>query len=607
MPGDYNPADCVDDCALNECGYDCLGDTCGSCESASLCIDGRCIQTGEVAVTLRWNTAHNLDLVVTNPLGEFLSKANEWTTEGGVLGAQSHALCMLTETPGIEHVYWPLGSALPGSYSVSIIVEDGCEAADNGEFEIEIISKGSSASHVLPIPESNSQDQKSAVHITSFIVSPEPCVPSCTPGACGTDGCGGSCGSCDTIRYCAPHLALDPICLPEPEEVDSGDDCTLDECGLEQCIDDPVCADTSEEDAPTLQCTIDDCHDLKCVNSPVCKAESVQSIGEVCDNGMDDDLDQAIDCNDSDCAKDAACVSGTAKIEQCGNGIDDDDNGLVDCADKHCANATPCTTQSCSTYYGCLAEQGCTCALGADCPEPGTDAFSQCQLVCYKDTPCEASCEDALPGAFQKNLVSYKTCAEDECSLSETLDEYYECMTANCTPETAECFYTGASDCADFYFFCAPECGLDEECMDFCADELSPTGYKDAVTWDSCRLELCDLDADGTLDSEACYYTGSFFGCSAAAGTCMPDQSLQGMGNCVSVAQCVAACDTLSNAACVTSCLELVGESDTPEIEALFQCGISYCGSGESALTPSCLWNAFTNVCIPEWSTCQGS
>ena len=40
-----------------------------------------------------------------------------------------------------------------------------------------------------------------------------------------------------------------------------------------------------------------------------------------CTNGLDDDLDGWVDCDDYDCGIDAACV-GTVEI--CTNGVDDD-------------------------------------------------------------------------------------------------------------------------------------------------------------------------------------------------------------------------------------------------------------------------------------------
>ena len=544
-------------------------------------MDGRCIPSGEVQVTLYWNTPHDLDLIVTNPLGESISlhQTQEAANCGGIFGAESHGLCESTERPGIERVFWPADSAMPGDYSVSVILEDACGGVDEGEFEIEIISKAAVSHHSLPIPKSSNEEALKAFHITSFIVPEASCIPWCAKGSCGPDGCGGSCGACDALGYCAPVLSDEPICLPRSPENRDLNHCTADDCTDPLCSDEPVCEETSTP------------HD------------------EVCNNTLDDDGDGVIDCNDADCSTHAGCLSRSQKdlSENCSNGIDDNGDGFVDCEDSHCLEASACTPLSCSTYFGCLAEKGCACAVGDDCPEPGTQEFTQCQQLCLQNKGCNEQCKEALGPTFLPKLDDYMECASTTCGLTETLDEYYECMTLNCTPQTAQCFYVGTSDCAEFHFECAPTCGQDEACTEACVDNLSPEGYTDAVQWDMCRSFLCDLDKDGSIDSEACHYTGSFFGCSQSAGSCIPEDTFLAEGQCVSVAQCVTACDSLGNGACVTNCLSLMDTSSLSSVEALFQCGISYCGSGESALTPSCLWNAFTNVCIPEWSTCQGS
>ncbi|MEM1347801.1 MAG: hypothetical protein AAGI01_04530, partial [Myxococcota bacterium] len=49
---------------------------------------------------------------------------------------------------------------------------------------------------------------------------------------------------------------------------------------------------------------------------------------ENCINGVDDDGDGQVDCNDTDCAAYPACLQ---RGEHCFNGIDDDADGSFDC------------------------------------------------------------------------------------------------------------------------------------------------------------------------------------------------------------------------------------------------------------------------------------
>ncbi|PKN45297.1 MAG: hypothetical protein CVU59_09470 [Deltaproteobacteria bacterium HGW-Deltaproteobacteria-17] len=58
-----------------------------------------------------------------------------------------------------------------------------------------------------------------------------------------------------------------------------------------------------------------------------------------CTDGVDNDLDTKIDCNDSDCFG----VVGACETElNCGDGQDNDNDGDVDCADIDCAAASAC-------------------------------------------------------------------------------------------------------------------------------------------------------------------------------------------------------------------------------------------------------------------------
>lgn len=51
---------------------------------------------------------------------------------------------------------------------------------------------------------------------------------------------------------------------------------------------------------------------------------------EDCGNGVDDDGDGRVDCEDADCATARVCQEG------CDDGFDDDGDGLVDCDDDDC-------------------------------------------------------------------------------------------------------------------------------------------------------------------------------------------------------------------------------------------------------------------------------
>jgi hypothetical protein len=82
----------------------------------------------------------------------------------------------------------------------------------------------------------------------------------------------------------------------------------------------------------------DDGDQLIDCDDPDCATSVLCTITELCGNDLDDDGDQLIDCDDPDCASAVACQP----VEVCGNGRDDDLDGAVDCDDPDCAFATIC-------------------------------------------------------------------------------------------------------------------------------------------------------------------------------------------------------------------------------------------------------------------------
>ena len=76
-----------------------------------------------------------------------------------------------------------------------------------------------------------------------------------------------------------------------------------------------------------------DCDDSECSNALVCDTTSEP---EICDDGIDNDGDNKVDCADKkDCGKDPFCSRGGGKDpEICWDGIDNDNDGKTDCADK---------------------------------------------------------------------------------------------------------------------------------------------------------------------------------------------------------------------------------------------------------------------------------
>ncbi|MDJ0806605.1 MAG: hypothetical protein QNJ78_07190 [Gammaproteobacteria bacterium] len=69
-------------------------------------------------------------------------------------------------------------------------------------------------------------------------------------------------------------------------------------------------------------------------------------VPEICDDGIDNDGDDLIDCDDStDCNSDPVCDQPPPiEPEICDDGIDNDADGLTDCSDKDCRRDPACKT-----------------------------------------------------------------------------------------------------------------------------------------------------------------------------------------------------------------------------------------------------------------------
>jgi hypothetical protein len=98
-----------------------------------------------------------------------------------------------------------------------------------------------------------------------------------------------------------------------------------------------------------------DCADPGCFGNRACIVAGV----EICNNGIDDDDDKLIDCADPDCVGSRACriIMGP---ETCDNGVDDNGDGLTDCADPQCVAFPACLTVACrfDVDFGTLPPHG---------------------------------------------------------------------------------------------------------------------------------------------------------------------------------------------------------------------------------------------------------
>ena len=202
----------------------------------------------------------------------------------------------------------------------------------------------------------------------------------------------------DCQALAAPLICLDGTCQPP---------CSSDD----DCRDDAVCINDPNDPAwADLGFTgLDD--------MGICGDELPI---EACDNGIDDDFDGDIDCDDLDCASLSACIP-----EVCDNEEDDDLDGSVDCDDDECFLSMDCEydcgmlSWPCQfAALDCIDEPYlCSCPSG-NCDDLTADQYcaaalwdaASCVQGCCKtvDPVCDLSAEGAE--ASCKALVDEEWC-----------------------------------------------------------------------------------------------------------------------------------------------------------------------------------------------------
>ena len=100
---------------------------------------GVILGTGDVQVTLAWDTLADLDLAVLDPLGEVISFDAPLSSSGGELDHDANYPCETGSTPAVENIFWPAGLAPPGTYLASFGFGSDCSLSPTGyEFIVQV-------------------------------------------------------------------------------------------------------------------------------------------------------------------------------------------------------------------------------------------------------------------------------------------------------------------------------------------------------------------------------------------------------------------------------------------------------------------------------------
>ncbi|MBU1239987.1 hypothetical protein KKF84_04370 [Myxococcota bacterium] len=179
---------------------------------------------------------------------------------------------------------------------------------------------------------------------------------------------------------------------------------------------------------------------------------------EVCDNGIDDDLDGQIDCEDAECHADPACRPATETV--CNDNLDNDGDGYVDCDDADCNGSAECpASEFCNDGLdndgdGQVDCDDTDCVDSPYCMVPeicddGQDNDGDGQVDC-EDTDCEG-------------FVSCSTTGEINCNdnIDADGDHAFDCADSDCA---------AVSHCQEVETLCSDNIDNDGDGAIDCAD-----------------------------------------------------------------------------------------------------------------------------------------
>ncbi|MFT4625778.1 MAG: hypothetical protein ACI8PZ_004449 [Myxococcota bacterium] len=203
---------------------------------------------------------------------------------------------------------------------------------------------------------------------------------------------------------------------------------------------------------------------------------------ENCDDGLDNDQDDLVDCIDPDCLGDCP--------ELCGDSLDNDGDAFIDCADNDCD--------------GLCGEQ---CADGRD---NDNDGLTDCADPDCNQPFCAEKCEDGIDndadGDVDCDDIDCVTplCPEDCFDLFDNDgDGLADCADDGCDGSCPEVCDDGRDNDGDGLIDCDDDDCDGLTCPEVCTDsrDNDNDGLTDCVDPDCERF--CDTDEDGFLDSAA--------------------------------------------------------------------------------------------------------
>jgi hypothetical protein len=98
--------------------------------------------SGDVQVTLSWNSTDDLDLWVSDPNGEVIYYGHSTSISNGALDVDANAGCANKTNQPVENIFWPTGQAPRGEYVISVNYYAQCETTASIPFTVRVLVDG---------------------------------------------------------------------------------------------------------------------------------------------------------------------------------------------------------------------------------------------------------------------------------------------------------------------------------------------------------------------------------------------------------------------------------------------------------------------------------
>ncbi len=98
--------------------------------------------TGDVQITLIWNSENDLDLWVEDPQGVRIYYGAPSSPSGGQLDVDVNAACNNVVSQAVENIFWPHGGAPHGSYVILVNHYRQCTTQAPTPFTIRLLVDG---------------------------------------------------------------------------------------------------------------------------------------------------------------------------------------------------------------------------------------------------------------------------------------------------------------------------------------------------------------------------------------------------------------------------------------------------------------------------------